>query len=136
MRVVVAVIRQLLIDGVGGAGPIALAGPITLHGRAVEAYGNKLVLQDANGRTLVNTGLGAERPVLIIGATATLRGRFDDGFVQASFLLDPARAVTQPAPQGRPLQGPPPQLPLGGDTPSMPRGNFSPPPPPPCNHRD
>jgi hypothetical protein len=124
----------LLKGGAAGAGAIALArpsvemapmhpvpiarasqttGPITLRGRVVEVYGDKFVLQDASGRMLVDTGPRAERPVLTAGALATVQGRFDDGFIHASFLVDPEGNVTELGPQGHPRHGPPP--PEGAD---------------------
>ncbi|MEK1861668.1 MAG: hypothetical protein AAAC49_07665 [Rhizobium leguminosarum] len=61
---------------------------ITIKGKVAEIYGNKFVLQDDSGRALVETGRAGEGRALVTRDEAvTVQGRFDDGFVHASYLV-------------------------------------------------
>lgn len=113
---------------------------ITVRGRVAEIFGNKLVIDDGSGRALVDTGPeGEDHALAAVGAPVTVQGRFERGFVRASFLVDAGGKVTALGPLGgpphdrhgpppRPGEGPPP--PVTGNAP--PPGAMAPPPPPPA----
>jgi len=158
-RIGLATVGLLVVGGAAGAAaieatrppvemapmaPVAIArlaqtsGPVTLRGRVAEVYGNKFVLDDGSGKTLVDTGpRGDDGGLVALGATTTVQGRYERGFVHASFLVDGGGNVTQlgpvggpphhdrhgaPSPHGGPDRGPPP--PPGADD-----DRASPPPP-------
>jgi hypothetical protein len=107
---------------------------ITLKGRVDETYGNKFVMTDMSGRALVDTGReGENRQIVSIGQVVTVQGRFEHGFVHASFLIGADGKVVSLRPIG------PPHGPGGRHGPDQPRGDhgpdrdaaFPPPPPPP-----
>ncbi len=102
----------LALGAAGGAGAVSLTRPavelaptvatpvarlaagdgvVTVKGRVAEVYGDRFVLQDASGRTMVDAGRDA---VPTRGATLAVQGRFDDGQLRASYLIDPAGKVT------------------------------------------
>lgn len=111
------------------ATPVAIRslddGIVTVRGRAVELFGNKLVLQDATGRALVDLGREGENGSLVrLGETVMVQGRFEHGFVHAAFLVGADNKVRALGP----LAGPPPHVPGGlGE-----RCGPNPPPPPPA----
>lgn len=132
----VAGIALLALGVAGGAGAMKLAKPsiemapmapvaisampdgdlVTIKGQVAEIFGNKFVLQDASGRALVETGPSGEDGKLVkIDEAVSVQGRFDDGFLHASFLVHPDGKVEALGPAGRPphhehgpkgLQGP------------------------------
>lgn len=74
--------------------PVAIAGLkddwtlVTVKGKVAELFGNKFVVEDDSGRALVEMGPAAEGGKLIeIGEPVSVQGRFDDGFLHASFLV-------------------------------------------------
>ena len=98
------------------------SGIVTIRGRVAETYGNKFVIDDGSARTLVDTGpTGDESPLVADGGAVTVQGRFDRGFVHASFLVDAAGKVIALGPV-RP--------PHGGHGPHRGPGEDGPPPPP------
>lgn len=147
MRLGAAAIGLLAIGGVAGtvaghAGrppiemaplrPVAIAslvktdGIVTIKGRVAEIFGNKFVIDDGSGRTLVDTGReGDDQTLVANGSAVTVQGRFKRGFVHASFLVDQAGKVTALRPMG-PMDGPH-HGPHGG--PDGPDGHRGPPPP-------
>ncbi|TAV49426.1 hypothetical protein ELI30_14485 [Rhizobium leguminosarum] len=105
---VVAAVVALVIGAAGGAGAVKMMGPtpemapltpvaisampatslVTIKGKVAEIYGNKFVLQDDSGKALVETGRAGEDGDLVAKDEAvTVQGRFDDGFVHASYLV-------------------------------------------------
>lgn len=128
LRIGAAALGLLVVGGVGGTvashalqpaiemaplRPVAIAalpktdGIVTVRGRVVEIYGNKFVVDDGSGRTLVDTGRAGDDAILVAtGAPVTVQGRFDRGFVHASFLVDAAGKVTALRPMGPPDHGP------------------------------
>ncbi|WP_179506830.1 MULTISPECIES: hypothetical protein [unclassified Sphingomonas] len=76
---------------------------ITIKGQAAEMYGNKFILADGTGRALVDTGRGGEDKTLVTaGQPVTVQGRFEHGFVHASFLIGPDGKVVSLSPMGPP----------------------------------
>lgn len=110
------------------ATPVAIrslssTGIVTVRGRVAEMYGNKFVMEDSTGRALIDTGReGDDRQLVTTGEPITVQGRFERGFIHASFLVGPDNKVTALGPLAGPPHGPP-------DGPD--RGPGAPPPPPP-----
>lgn len=103
-----AIVIALAIGAVGGAGAMKLVRPtpemapmspvaistmspsslVTIKGKVAEIYGNKFILQDDSGKALVETGPAGEGGRLVTkDDVVTIQGRFDDGFVHASYLV-------------------------------------------------
>lgn len=97
------------------------SGVVTVKGRVAEVYGNRFVVQDGSGRTLVDAGREAQGAVRV-GTPMLVQGRYDQGQLRARFLVDSSGAVQE--------VGPPPPPP-GAGAPPPPRGAGAPPPPPP-----
>ncbi|WP_294189268.1 hypothetical protein [uncultured Sphingomonas sp.] len=99
------------------------SGVVTVKGRVAEVYGNRFVVQDGSGRTLVDAGREAQGAVRV-GTPMLVQGRYDQGQLRARFLVDSSGAVQE--------VGPPPPPPRGaGAPPPPPPGAGAPPPPPP-----
>lgn len=109
---------------------------VTLKGQAAEVFGNKFIIADASGRALVDTGRAGEDNALVsVGQPVTVQGRFDHGFLHASFLIGSDGKVISLRPVG------PPHGPGGPHDDRRPRGERGPrddhglrdgaPPPPP-----
>ncbi len=76
---------------------------ITVKGQVADVYGNKFVLADASGKTLVDTGRAGEETVLVAsGQPVTVQGRFRHGFLQASFLIGSDGKIVSLRPMGGP----------------------------------
>jgi len=104
---------------------------VTLKGQTVEIFGNKFIMADASGRALVDTGRAGEDKVLVtVGQPVTVQGRFNNGYLRASFLIGVDGKVVSLRPVG-----PPPHGPGGPHDDRGPRGDRGPradaPPPPP-----
>ncbi|WP_082467111.1 MULTISPECIES: hypothetical protein [unclassified Sphingomonas] len=161
----------LAIGAAGGAGAVSLTRPgvemaptvatpvnrlsasdgvVTVKGRVAEVYGDRFVVQDATGRAMVDAGRDTAPAK---GQAVQVQGRYDNGQLRASYLVDPAGKVTAvgpdprhgphgpgrdgprgpkgpggpggPGPDGR---GPDPRLAAGG--PPCAAGAVPPPPPP------
>ena len=83
---------------------LSSTGIVTIRGRVLEVFGNKFIMADASGRTLVDTGReGDDRQLVTAGEPITVQGRFDGGFIHAAFLVRPDRKVLALGP----LAGPP-----------------------------
>jgi hypothetical protein len=143
-RMTLAAAALLALGAAGGAGAVQLTRPpiemaptvptavgrlaqtsgiVTVKGRVAEVYGDRFVLQDGSGRTLVAVGPGGAD--VQAGSALTVQGRYFDGQLHASYLVDgdgTVRAVGAPPP-------PPPHGP--GAPPPPPGGPGAPPPPPP-----
>ncbi|MBY5319293.1 MULTISPECIES: hypothetical protein [Rhizobium] len=105
---VIAAAVALVIGAAGGASAVKMMRPtpemapmtpvaisampatslVTIKGKVAEIYGNKFVLQDESGKALVETGRAGEDEDLVAkDEVVTIQGRFDDGFVHASYLV-------------------------------------------------
>ena len=131
-------IRSLQSDGRSNA-------IVTIRGTVAEIFGNKFVIADQTGRALVDLGREGEGGTLVTaGQPVTIQGRFENGFVHASFLVGAGGEVTALGPVGGPPRGPGgpggpghdgpgrpggPGGPGGPDAPSPPAGMAPPPPP-------
>jgi hypothetical protein len=136
----------LVLGGVGGslavamtrpsvemapANPVAIASLasgsiVTIRGRVAEVYGNKLIVADASGRALVDTGPAGDQSSLAgVGQAITVQGRFEKGIVRAAFLVGPDGKVTALGPLApHEHRGPPPH-----DRPGPDADREAPPPP-------
>ena len=70
------------------------SGIVTIRARVQEVYGNKFLAADPTGHALVDLGRAGDRSALVAsGQTVTVQGRFDQGVLHASFLVDPSGIV-------------------------------------------
>lgn len=107
-----------------------VSGIVTIRGRVAETYGNKFVIDDGTARTLVDTGRAGDEAKLVgDGMPVTVQGRFERGFVDASFLVDAAGKVTALGPMGGPHDR---HGPRGPGEDRMHGDDMGPPPPPPA----
>jgi uncharacterized protein YdeI (BOF family) len=82
---------------------------VTVKGKVAEIYGDKFIIQDDSGRALIETGpAGDDGKLVEVGERVSIQGRFDDGFLHASFLvLQDGKTVTLDPPAPRPPHGGP-----------------------------
>lgn len=121
---VIAAAVALVIGAAGGAGAVKMMRPmpemaplapvaisampgsslVTIKGKVAKIYGNKFVLQDDSGKALVETGRAGEGGALVTRDEAvTVQGRFDDGFVHASYIVrQDGRTEALRPPKGQP----------------------------------
>jgi len=60
---------------------------VAVKGQVAEVFGNKFIIQDESGRTLVDTGPRGEGGKLVAkGEAITVQGRFEHGFIHASVM--------------------------------------------------
>lgn len=110
------------------------AGLVTVKGKIAEVYGDRFILQDGSGRLLIDAGPDASGK-LQQGNALMAQGRYDNGQLHASYLVDPQGGITDVggpphAPHGPGHGGPPPPPPGAGPTPPPPGGIMAPSPPP------
>lgn len=74
---------------------------VTVRGKVAEIYGDRFTLADASGKTMVDIGRGDEGAVTA-GQDLLVQGRFDNGQLHASFLVDGSGRVRALGPAGRP----------------------------------
>ncbi|GGB31463.1 hypothetical protein GCM10011380_21030 [Sphingomonas metalli] len=151
-RVAIAAAALLGIGAAGGAGAVSLTRPsiemaptiatpvaklagssgiVTVRGRVAESYGDRFVVQDATGRTLV-AAPRTDASSFTRGQPVLVQGRFDDGQLRARFLVDGSGTVREVAPPPPPHgPGAPPPPPPGAGAPPPPPGAGAPPPHPP-----
>ena len=152
-RLTLAAAGLLALGAAGGAGAVQLTRPpvemaptvptavarlaqtsgiVTVKGRVAETYGDRFVLQDGSGRALVDVGPAGSG--VQAGSAVTVQGRYRDGQLHASYLVDGqgnVEAVGAPPPPPGGRHGPPPPLPGGpGAPPPPPPGGPAAPPPP------
>lgn len=59
-----------------------------IKGKVAEIFGNKFVVEDATGRTLVETGRAGKGDTLVTrDEMLTVQGRFEDGFMRGSMVV-------------------------------------------------
>jgi hypothetical protein len=82
---------------------------LAVKGQVAEVFGNKFIIQDDSGRTLVDTGPHGEgaKPAAK-GETITVQGHFDDGFIHATVMTraDGTSEAFGPPKHPRPEHGP------------------------------
>lgn len=78
---------------------LASSGAIAAKGEVKEIYGNTFILQDASGRTLVDTGpRGEGAEVVALNESVTAQGRFENGELHAALLTHANGRTTLLAP--------------------------------------
>ena len=77
---------------------------VAVKGQVAEVFGNKFIIQDDSGRTLVDTGPRGEGGSLVAkGEAITVQGRFENGFIHANVMT---RADGSSEAFGPPMHGP------------------------------
>ena len=153
-RMSIAAAALMVAGAAGGAGAMSLTRPtvtmaptvatpiaklasssgiVTVKGRVAEVYGDRMIVQDATGRTMV-AGNREATGTLARGSAVLVQGRYDDGQLRAAYLVGPGGQVTEMGPRPGPRPdgpaGPGPRGPRPGG-PGAPGGPDGPPPPPP-----
>lgn len=88
--------------------PVAISslpasGIVSLKGQVAEIFGNKFILSDGGGRALVETGRAGEGGKLVaMNEPVTVQGRFEDGFLHASFVVHGDGKIEAIGPVGPP----------------------------------
>jgi uncharacterized protein YdeI (BOF family) len=68
-------------------GQMTDSSPVAVKGQVTEVFGNKFIIQDDSGHTLVDTGPRGEGGKLVEkGDTITVQGRFENGFIHANVM--------------------------------------------------
>jgi uncharacterized protein YdeI (BOF family) len=68
-------------------GQMTDSSPVAVKGQVTEVSGNKFIIQDDSGRTMVDTGPRGEGGKLVAkGDVITVQGRFDHGFIHANVM--------------------------------------------------
>lgn len=83
----------------------AKQGIVTVKGKVAGVYGDRVLLQDASGRAMVDAGRDAARN-LTTGSDLMVQGRYDEGQLRASYLVDPQGRVMEVGPGPRGPHGP------------------------------
>ncbi len=61
---------------------------VAVKGKVAEIFGNKFIISDETGRTLVDVGPeGSDAKLVAQNEEVTVQGRFDDGFVHAGMVI-------------------------------------------------
>lgn len=128
----VAPIRPVAIASLAQRGD----GLVTVHGKVAEVYGDRFTITDGSGKTMVDAGRDGDNAVTA-GQDLLVQGRYDNGQLRASFLVDGNGVVRMVGPlfargphRGRPDERHGPGGPrLGRDGPP-PAACDTPPPPP------
>lgn len=83
------------------------SGIVTIKGRIAEIYGDRALVTDGSGKTMVDMGR-SRASSLAVGNAILVQGRFDDGELRGSFLVGPGGNVEAigPAPRGSRRPGP------------------------------
>jgi hypothetical protein len=102
----------------------ATSGVVTVKGRVAEVYGDRFVVQDGSGRTMIAAGRESGGTVRV-GQPMLVQGRYDDGQLRASYLVDQNGVVAVGPRPGGPKGA-------GGPRPHGPGRDGAPPPPPGC----
>jgi uncharacterized protein YdeI (BOF family) len=81
------------------------SGVVTVKGRITEIYGDRFVMQDASGRAMIAMGREG-RDTVRVGQAVLVQGRFDDGQLHASYLVDQNGRLVPAGPQPGGPEGP------------------------------
>jgi len=91
--------------------PVAIStmpdwGLVTVKGKVVEIFGNKFVVEDQSGRALVETGPSGEGGKLVAkDEIVSVQGRFENGFIHATYLTRADGKIETLGPAGGPPHG-------------------------------
>jgi uncharacterized protein YdeI (BOF family) len=126
--------------------PVAIAslaqrdgGLVTVRGKVAEVYGDRFTIADGSGKTMVDAGRDGDAAVTA-GQDLLVQGRYDNGQLHASFLIDGNGSVRAVGPlfargphRGGPRERPGPGgAGPGHDGPPSPGCDAPPPPAPPA----
>jgi uncharacterized protein YdeI (BOF family) len=76
---------------------------VTVKGQVAEIFGNKFVVQDDTGRALIETGpAGDEGKLVAVNEAVSVQGRFDRGFLRASYIVHADGKMEMLGPPGPP----------------------------------
>ncbi len=76
---------------------------VTVKGKVEEVFGNKFIVQDDSGRALVETGpSGSNGKLVAANETVSVQGRFEDGFLHASYIVREDGSIEALGPVGGP----------------------------------
>lgn len=76
---------------------------VTVKGKVAEVFGNKFIVQDDTGRALVETGPSGEDGKLVaVNDAVSVQGRFEHGFLHATYLVRKDGSVEALGPAGGP----------------------------------
>ena len=113
----------LALGAAAGAGAMKLTGPsmelapmtpvaiasipdwslVTVKGKVAEVFGNKFIVQDDSGRALVETGpAGDDGKLVALNEAISVQGRFERGFLHATYIVRQDGSVEALRPAGGP----------------------------------
>lgn len=76
---------------------------VTVKGKVAEVFGNKFIVQDESGRALVETGpAGDDGKLVDLNESVSVQGRFERGFIHASYIVRQDGSVKALGPAGGP----------------------------------
>lgn len=79
---------------------------VSVRGKVAELYGDRFVLDDGSGRTLVEAGPRGGDDLVALNQVVTVQGRYEHGTVHPEFLVGADGTVTALRPHDRPHGGP------------------------------
>lgn len=98
---------------------------VTVKGRVAEVFGGHFVVQDATGRAMI--AAGREAPGFVsVGQPVMVQGRFENGQLLASYLVDQNGAITAVGPRAPRPAGAGPRGGPGRDVPPPPSPGCAP----------
>jgi hypothetical protein len=76
---------------------------VTVKGKVSEVFGNKFIVQDDSGRALVETGpAGDDGKLVALNESVSVQGRFERGFLHATYIVRQDGSVEALGPAGGP----------------------------------
>ena len=76
---------------------------VTVKGKVAEVFGNKFIVQDDSGRALVETGPAGDGGKLVaLNEAISVQGRFERGFLHATYIVRQDGSVEALGPAGGP----------------------------------
>lgn len=76
---------------------------LTVKGKVAEIFGNKFIVQDESGRALVETGPSGDGGKLVdLNEAVSVQGRFERGFLHATYIVRQDGSIEALGPAGRP----------------------------------
>jgi hypothetical protein len=76
---------------------------VTIKGKVAEVFGNKFIVQDDTGRALIETGpSGDDGKLVAVNEAVSVQGRFENGFLHASYIVRQDGSIEALGPVGGP----------------------------------
>lgn len=99
--------RPVLLLQVASIDQMQPDNPVAVKGQVAEIFGNEFIIQDENGRALVDLGpRGENTNVVTKGEVVTVQGRFDRGVIRAQLVVHGDGRTEAFGPPPRPDHGP------------------------------